>query len=77
MFLLFFYVRFLVFYVLLSILDVLCFCTVLRFVFPQVYSCLFSICVRVYCQDKRVQCCHHGMARPQVPDGGTASRYGG
>jgi hypothetical protein len=27
--------------------------------------------------DKWVQCCHHGMARPQVTDGGTAFKYGG
>jgi hypothetical protein len=26
---------------------------------------------------KKVGPCHHGMARPQVADGGTASRYGG
>jgi hypothetical protein len=36
----------------------------------------FNIISIVVC-DRWVQCCHHSMARPQVADGGTASRYGG
>jgi hypothetical protein len=31
----------------------------------------------IFSRDKWVQCCHQGMARPQVAVGGTASRYGG
>jgi len=33
----------------------------------------------VYIFDVHVRCdpCHHGMARPQVADGGKASKYGG
>jgi hypothetical protein len=43
-----FYDRFLVLYVLISILCVLCFCIVLCIVSPHVHNRLFSICVQVY-----------------------------
>ena len=43
-----FYVCFLVLYVLLSILCVLCFCIALCTVSPHVYNCFFSICIKVY-----------------------------
>ena len=43
-----FHVCFLVLYVLLSVLSVLCFRIVLCIVSTHVYSCLFSICIQFY-----------------------------
>lgn len=43
-----FYVCFRFFYVLLSILCVVCFCIVLCVVSPNLYFCFFSVCVQAY-----------------------------